>query len=481
MRFPSLAAFVDAVDEQGDILRLPGVDLRLEAGVLAEVFAEQGGPLLLFDELDGLPPGHRVAANVINTPRRFATAMGLPADLHPIDLVRQWRASAKQRAVGIEPELVGAGRVTEVVQTEVDLASIPAPKWHELDGGKYVGTGDIVVTRHPDNGWVNLGTYRACVQGPSELSLWIIASKHGRQIAQLYWERGEACPVAIVFGSDPVTWFAAGRGSTPANTSEYLYAGALHGAPVEVVHTPVHGLPVPAHAEIVVEGLLCDPAHESVQEGPFGEWPGYYAHEGRECVVHLSTMMRARNPILFGAPPARPIGETRGIPTFAATLWDHLERSGISDVVGVWGFCHTLMMVVALRPRFAGHAMQALLAAAGNRTFSSMYCYYVAVDDDIDPSRLEEVVWAMCTRVDPSHDVQVLNGAFTSGLDPRISPARRESGDLVMGRMLIDATKPFAWRDSFPATNRFAPEERRRVMQKWSHLMSTVPVDWNKV
>jgi UbiD family decarboxylase len=476
MRFKSLDEFVDCVDKAGDVVRFSGADQELEIGVLSEILAEQSGPLTLFDELEGVVEGGRVAANVINAPRRFAMAMGMDPGLHPIEMVKQWRAL---RPVPIPPVTVDSGRVTEVVTHDVDLSVLPMPKWHEHDGGSYIGTGDVVVIKDPDSGWVNLGTYRCCVQGPSDVSLWIVAAKHGRILAEKYWARGEDCPVAIVLGSDPITFFAANSG-VPQNKSEYDHAGALHGAPVEVLRTPVHNLPVPAHAEIVLEGRLVDPAKETVSEGPFGEWPGYYAHKGQETVVHLDTMLRAHRPILYGAPPFRPLGHSKGIPSFAGALWDHLERSGISDVVGVWGFNHTLMTVVSLRPRYTGHAKQALLAMAGFRMYGSMANYHVAVDEDIDPTNLQEVMWAMCTRVDATRDVDIIDGTWTSGLDPRLSPAQRASGELTMGRMLVDATKPFAWRDEFPQTNRFRPDQRRAAAEKWRGTLEGLSLDWSK-
>lgn len=481
MRHHSLVEFINAVDEAGDVLRLSGVSMDLEAGALGEVLAEQDGPLLLFEDIAGLDPAMRVAVNVVNSPRRFATAMGMPADVHPIELVDRWRKRVRGWKP-IEPAQLSSGRVTEVVKqgADVDIFSLPTPRWHELDGGPYIGTGDLVVTKDPDSDWVNCGTYRCCVQGSRDVSLWIIAAKHGRIIAHKYWERGQDCPIAIVLGTDPVTWMAANSG-VPEGLSEYAYAGALHESPVELVETPIHGLPVPAGAEIVLEGVMVDPAKESVSEGPFGEWPGYYAHKGMEPVVHVQAIMRAADPVLYGAPPYRPIGATRGVPSSAASLWDHLERSGISDVTGVWTFDHTLMNVISLKPRYAGHAKQALVAAAGFRMYGSMYCYYVAVDEDIDPTNLEEVVWAMCTRVDPSRDTEVINGAWTSGLDPRVPPAAREQGELLSGRLLIDATRPFAWRDEFPVPNRFDRATRQRVIKRWEKQLSGIGLDWSRV
>jgi 4-hydroxy-3-polyprenylbenzoate decarboxylase len=100
-----------------------------------------------------------------------------------------------------------------------------------------------------------------------------------------------------------------------------------------------------------------------------------------------------------------------------------------------------------------------------------MKTYYVAVDDDIDPSNLEEVIWAMATRADPATTVDIIRGGWTGGVDPRLSPEQRETGDWTMGRMLINACKPFSWRDQFPKSNVFSADERRVVEERWRDLL----------
>jgi 3-polyprenyl-4-hydroxybenzoate decarboxylase len=169
-----------------------------------------------------------------------------------------------------------------------------------------------------------------------------------------------------------------------------------------------------------------------------------------------------------GAPPLRPLGWSN-IQIFIQ-VWEHLERSGISDVTGVWGFFNGLITMIALRQRYAGHAKQALITAAGFRQ-GDMKTYYVTVDEDIDPTNLNEVLWAMCTRVDPATSIDILHDAWTADLDPRVSPARREAGDLTVGRMLINACRPFTWRDQFPKSNVFSSEERKIVETKWRDLL----------
>ena len=473
MAFESLDEFIAAAKGAGEVEQIDGADRDLDVGCLTELFAERKGPMLVFDRFTGFPEGFRVCANALRTPRRFALAMGFPLDAHPIALVKQWKERKKSLSA-IAPVTVADGPIFECVQRgdDVDLMKFPAPMWHSNDGGRYIGTGDMVVMRDPDEGWTNVGVYRGMIQGRDRLSLWINPMKHGRIIVERYWARGEAAPVAVVLGCDPLTWMSASM-SPPFGASEYELAGAYRGSAVELVRLSNTGLPVPAHAEIVLEGEIPPQTEESAYEGPFGEWPGYYSHQGHEPVVRIRSIYHRKKPIILGMPPVRPLGDgsLTGVPTLAVQVWEHLERSGVTDVTGVWAFCNQLMLVVSLRQRYAGHAKQALIAAAGFR-HGDMKTYFVAVDDDIDPSNLEEVVWAISTRADPASSVDVLRDGWTGGLDPRLTPEQREAGDLTMGRMLINACKPFSWRDKFPVSNVFSAEERRQVEGRWKDVLS---------
>lgn len=468
MGYASLGEFIQAARANGDVKDVHGAALDVEVGCLSELSAELDGPLLLFDRFEGFPEDFRVASNVYrHSCRRYALALGIPSDAHPVDLVQHLRR-LRARQVPVKPEEVADGPVLEycLAGDDVDIRKFPAPRWHSKDGGYYIGTGDLVVIKDPETGWINFGTYRACIQGRDRLSLWIIEHKRGRIIAEKYWARGVPCPVAVVLGCDPLTLMAS------TTRLKYEQAGALHGAPVRVVNAPLTGLPIPAEAEILVEGEIPSPEEETVLEGPFGEWPGYYSHSGQECVVRIKQICHRKSPIVFGHQPLRPmLSFGSDLPDSAARAWDHLERAGITDITGVWGHCHGLMLVIALKQRYPGHAKQALITANGIAAAGSMFGYFVAVDDDIDPANIKEVLWAMCTRTNPATSLNLLNSAWTSDLDPRLTPAQKQDGDFTMGRVLIDACKPFHWRDAFPAANVFLPEEKRAVKEKWAALV----------
>src|SRR5687768_10603967 len=198
LAFSDLRSFIDAAAALGEAKNINGAHWELEIGCLTELMAEQDGPLLLFDNIPGHPKGFRVVTNVIATPRRFALALGLPTDSPKLEILKIWREKIRGLKA-FAPVEVSSGPLTENTMegAHIDLEQFPTPKWHEHDGGRYIGTGDMVITKEPDSGWINVGTYRACVVGKDRMTLWIIDHKHGKQIARRYWQSNRSCPVAV--------------------------------------------------------------------------------------------------------------------------------------------------------------------------------------------------------------------------------------------------------------------------------------------
>ncbi|MFE7608484.1 UbiD family decarboxylase [Streptomyces celluloflavus] len=459
---------------EDEVLRIDGADRDLDIGGITELMAEKEGPALMFDNIPGYPAGHRVFTNFMGTAARTAVALGLPRDTPKLDIVRTWKDLSKQLEP-VPPVVVPTGPVLEnvLVGDDVDLGVFPTPRWHDGDGGRYIGTACMVITRDPDNGWVNVGTYRACVQGPDRLSLWMLGNRHAKAIAEKYWKRGLTCPIAVVVGQDPILSTAAAI-AAPSGMSEYDLAGGLRGQGVEVLYAPGSDLPIPAYAEIVIQGELPPVEEESVLEGPFGEWTGYYTHSGQETVVRVNRIMHRNNPIILGAPPMLPTvpAGDQAVPLYSASVtWDHLEASGVQNIKGVWAYARQLMMVISIEQTGAGDAMHALLAAAGRKRTGGMERYFVVVDEDIDITDIHHVLWAMFTRVDPSESLQVLRTP-TTAIDPRLSPGKRAAGDLSMGIVLIDATKPFAWKDQYPAANRVDDATRTELRKRWAGVLT---------
>ncbi len=465
--YQDLREFIELVDQLGALRRIEGADPRFEIGGITEVAAGLPEcPALLFDRIKGHRSGYRVFSNATTNVQRAALALGLDPTLRPLDALKAWMEKRKALQP-IPPVSVKTAAFGENSQagTDVDIARFPAPIWHRHDGGPFIGSGSIVVMRDPDDGWINASIYRVQVHGRNKVTVQFDhGGRHGAIIAKKYWDRGDSCPVAVVHGEDPAL-FIAGFEYLPDGRSEYEFAGSIKGTPIKVCAGPHTGLPLPASAEIVFEGRLLPMSEATLPEGPFGEFTGYYAAAARPGpVMEVTAIHHRSDPILLGSPPLKPPRFHFGLPFRAATIWSDLEAAGITDVTGVWQHVSQLMTVVALRQRYDGHAKRAGLVAAAH---SYMARIVVVVDDDIDPSNLADVMWAVTTRCEPSENIDVLRNAWSSALDPRIAPADKERGVTAHSKAIIEACRPFAWRDQFPTPSALSADEARAIEAKW--------------
>lgn len=475
MIFNDMRSFLKKLEEDGDLLRLNGVDWNLEMGALTELLAEQGGPALLFDKIKGYPPGYRVTSNLYNTLRRFNVANNMPEGMGKLEVVKKLRGKAFQP---VSPVYVKTGPIMENVHTgdQIDLLEFPTPKWHERDGGRYMGTGVVIIMKDPEEGWINAGVQRAMLHDKNNLGLMCSPGKHNFIIQRKYWERGLSCPVVLAIGADPILFRIANE-AVPWGISEFDWAGWFRGEPVSVIKGDFTGLPFPANCEIVIEGEIVSRDIESRPEGPFGEWTGYYAGETMpEPVIHVKAVYHRDEPILHGAPPLKPPGGTFSIQTHSiCTLWDELEKAGVRNVKGVWQMepgGGRLLTVISIKQDHAGHAKQAGLIAAGSHGAGYMGRFYIVVDDDIDPTDMNDVLWAVATRADPETSIDIIKDCWGGRLDPAIPCEKKEKEDYSRSIAIINACKkPFYQIASFPQTSRVTPALRSEVIKKWEGMI----------
>ena len=401
--------------------------------------------------------------------------LGFPTDLSKVELSNEF-IKAFQAAKPIPYEFVDDGPVMENVQLgdDVDVLGFPTPLWHEEDGGRYLGTGTCNITWDPDEDWVNLGTYRVMVQNKNTVGFYISPGKHGRIHRDKYQQRNEPMPVALVIGGDPLLYLMS-CSEVPYGISEYDLAGGLRGKPYPVIKGKITGLPIPAHAEIVLEGFI-HPT-KKMAEGPFGEWTGYYASGAREePVLDVKAVYHRNNPIILGCPPNRPpdeIARYRAV-IRSGLLKQQMEAAGLSGIKAVWADevgSSRMLVSVAIDQRYPGHATQVGHVASQCHVGAYLGKYVVVVDDDIDVSNLEQVMWAMLTRSDPATSIDIIHNAWSTPLDPRIPPEQRARGDFTNSRAIIDACRPFAWRDKFPLVNMPSPAVAKKTREKFGYLL----------
>jgi UbiD family decarboxylase len=476
MAFADLREFIEKTKEWGECKVIEGADCDLELGIITEIEDCAKNPsVLLFDRIKGYKPGYRVVSNLFSTLKRQALALGLPLEAGRMELVKAWREKAKGGIVPVPPVEVETGPVKEnvLVGDEVNLLEFPAPRWHERDGGRYIGTGDMVINRDPDGGWVNLGTHRVQVQDKRTVTIHMSPGRHCELIASKYWDKGQSCPVVITCGQDPGVW-AMSSIQVPWGVSEYDYAGWLRGAPVEVTKGVVTGLPIPATAEIALEGEFVSPEVEMRPEGPFGEWPLHYGkgrRGGQAPVVRVKSILHRNNPIIQGAPPLVTSDQTIGDDIRrSAAMWDELDRQ-MPGVKGVWQVreagCFN-MVVVSIEQQYLGHAKQAALLIPATNVGRYMLKYVIVVDEDVDPSNITEVLWALGSRTDPVESIDFIRGCLGSQTDPYVSPMKRGMMDYTHSTALIMACKPYHWIKEFAPTIKTSADLLQKTRDKWA-------------
>jgi UbiD family decarboxylase len=469
-----MRSFVCCLEEMGELRKLQGVDLNLEVGALTERSAEKEGPALLFSQFQGYPEGFRVISNVFRTCARTAVAMGMPTDLKGVDFLHAWRKKfAAFKPLPVEHVEGGPVMENQMEESEVDLYKFPTPIWHDLDGGLYLGTGCGVITQDLESGQINIGTYRVMIQNKNTVSVKMNMGKHGRLAFERSRAAGKPLPVAITLGQGPSV-FLASQMPLPPHVNEYEFAGWLQDSPVPVVRGAVTGLPIPANSEVVLEGEMPPLKDEEFpREGPFGEWPGYYtdANEGETPIMNVRRVYYRNDPIILGAPPLKPPNSYLPFPLGAVTLWEQLEKAGIPEVKGVWGFVYGgqpgPFTVIAIKQRYAGHSKQALLVAAGARAGAYGGKFTVVVDDDIDITNPHEVLWAVSTRCYVREGIDVVKGVWASVCEPAMPPEDRSPRGYTSDRVLIDACRPYKWMDEFPKVNAFSKEFKDQIEEKW--------------
>jgi UbiD family decarboxylase len=468
-----LREYIAALDNRGQLRRVSGADLDLEVGGLSElVRRDRLETALLFEDFDGCTDGARLLTNAVDTPLQVTLALGY----EPTTDMREAVRARKERADDTTTqavETVEAGPVTENVQRdeEVDLTAFPAPRWTEHDGGRYIGTGDAVVTRHAETGDLNAGTYRVQVHGPGTATVFIAPGKDGDINRRSYFERGEPFPVVVSVGHQPDV-FLAGNERLPTDVDELAYLSARRDGPLEVVEGELTGLPFPSHAEVVLEGYV-RPDAEPLTEGQFAEYTGYYGKgESQQQPFDVERVYHRDDPIVLGYNNVPIPASANSVTRSSGMLWDQLEAAGLSGIDEVNTVLPDVMFqVVSIEQQYPGHSTQVGTAAISLPAGSRMGRFTVVVDEDVDAYDRDEVFWAMLTRCDPAEDIQIIEDCVSTQIDPIMPPEKKESGELTNSRVVVDATIPYHRRDEFPQDTLIDPALEAELREAYAGVL----------
>jgi 4-hydroxy-3-polyprenylbenzoate decarboxylase len=252
-----------------------------------------GSPALLFERFRNNPFEARVLSNMLGSSKeRYALAVGIDPSMSTRDMVEVTRRIMKKRIAPVRISKAAAP-VNEIVLRgdEIDLTKLPVPKFWPADGGPFIGTGDITMTADPASGRINVGVYRQQLHGPRRVGLSFVPGRHGLLDCEAAWAQGKPCEIVVAYGIDPVLMMV-GSQRFAADESELDVAGGLMDAAVELTDADIIGLPIPARAEMVVEGLV-HPGDVEV-EGP-RSWPPI--HPVKSALTRQSCARRASTTI----------------------------------------------------------------------------------------------------------------------------------------------------------------------------------------
>lgn len=475
--YNDLREWIAEADKLGELRVAEGYNWEEQIGMAAELLQHNdNAPVALFDKIPGVPEGYRVLTNFFGGKRKNMT-LGFPAHLNKIELSQAFLQRFRETVHSPMPyTIVKTGPVLDNVMKgdSIDIIKFPTPIWHDRDQGRrYIGTGSFNVTIDPDEKWINAGTYRVMIQDEKRVGFYISPGKHGRIHRDKYTAYNKPMPVCVVIGSDPLTFLMA-CSEIPYGVCEYEIAGAYRGRPLEAVEGEFTGLPFPANAEIVIEGFV-EPGN-TAPEGPFGEWTGYYGSKMRnEPVLDIKAIYHRNNPIILGCPPQRPPEEQARYRAVmrSALLQEEMQKAGVPDVTAVW--CHEVggsrqLTAVSIKQRYPGHSRQAGFIASQCRSSAYAGKYVLVVDDDVNVADLDELMWAVCSRSDPATSIDIIRNAWSTPLDPSIPPWEKDKGNFTNSRAIIDACRPFHWKDQYPTVNMPKPDTTKRAKELFSWM-----------
>jgi len=424
------------------------------------------------------PGGHAVpvVSGLVSRRAWIAEAMGVDE----AELLGAYRRAAESPIPWQEVKSAQAP-CQQVVHKNVDMRTLlPVPTHSEHDSGPYITAG-LVIARNPKTGVQNVAINRIQVNAKDHMAL-LILPRHLHAFHKAAEEKGEALPVAVVIGVDPLTLLAS-QAIMPIDHDELEIAGALRGGALNVVKCLTNDVRVPADAEIVIEGRVLPKVREP--EGPFGEFPKYYsAQEDRE-VIAVDAVTHRRNPIYHTIVPAEMEHLLLGAIPREATMLAHLQRSfpSVIDVhLSVGGVCR-YHLYVKMKKQREGEPKNVILGAFGGHYDIKQV---IVVDEDVDVHNPAEVEWAVATRFQADRDLIVVSGALGSILDPSTTVQSTRHGAVtpvgsmqgISAKMGLDATRPLAYEEHVFTRVRI-PGEKEVSLE---HEIDASPkTDWRKL
>jgi 4-hydroxy-3-polyprenylbenzoate decarboxylase len=477
--FADIHAFITELDRRGDLARVAEpVSPALEIAAVVDRACKSpgGGPALLFERPTGA--SMPVAANLFGSLSRMCLALGVasldevakeiealttpPMPRGFMDAIRMMPLVG--RLTDLMPKTVKDAPCQEIVEPDGGLDELPVLTTWPEDGGPFI-TLPLVITRDPETGMRNIGTYRMQVYDRRTTGMHWQRHKGGAQHHRVAERLGKRLDVAVALGADPVLQYSA-TAPMPEGLDELMLAGVLSKKRVELVKCRTVDLEVPANAQIVLEGYV-EPG-ERRREGPFGDHTGLYSLADDFPVFHLTCLTMRKHPVYVTTVVGRPPMEDLYIGLASERIFLPLIRKTLPEIVDMHfpaaGIFHNLVLV-SIDKRYPGHARKIMSAFWGLGQLMFSKCI-VVVDQDVNVQDEAEVAWVVGTHVDPARDVEITKGPVDDLDDAALFPA-------YGGKMGIDATRKWPSEGvtrEFPAKLRTSDAAATRAEEIWARI-----------
>nr|CAD6595738.1 UbiD family decarboxylase [Rhizobium sp. TCK] len=437
--YESLQHFVGELERRGRLTRITQpVSLVHEVTEIHRRVLNAGGPALLFENpvhADGRPSNIPLLANLFGTRERIEWGLGLAgggigglAELlarlrhpEPPRSIRDVMNSAPllTAALAMRSNRTINPPCQEVVWRgeEMDLSRLPI-QWCWPGEPAPLVSWPLVITRSPDDpSDINVGIYRMQVLGKNRLVMRWLAHRGGAGHHRLWQKRGEDMPVAVVIGADPALLLAAVM-PLPEGMSELAFSGVLRKRRTAVAPALTVPLPVPANAEIVLEGTVS--ATEIADEGPYGDHTGYYNSVEPFPVMRLSAITSRQKPVYLSTFTGRPPDEPSVLGEAMLELFLPLAKRQFPEITDLWmppEACSYRAMVVSIDKRYPGQARRIMMGLWSMLPQFSYTKLIITVDPDINVRNWADVLWALSTRFDAGRDLLLIRDTPIDYLD----------------------------------------------------------------
>src|SRR5215813_8525954 len=427
----SLRGFLKMVetDYPDPLLRISkAVDLRFEmTSVVFELERAGKNPVVIFEK----PAGFNipVVTNVAANRRLLAACLGV----EPGQLPTAFRERC-QKYIPCELVTEAAWNALVIEDDDVDLSKLPIPLQFEVDAAPYITAGQVSA-RDPITGVDTTGFHRLMLKGKNRLGVSLHSRRRMYEFHRRAEEKGEALPAVITIGTHPLHYMGSMVYAYPPNVRKFEIIGGLFGEPYRLARSGIDDLEIAAGAEIVIEGEILAGVHEP--EGPFGEFTGYASYRSTQNVF-VANRIRMRADAMYQSVTS---GMSKdhilvSCVTREGEILNALRRNipNVRNVHVPHTTCGAFVAFISIKKTADGEPQMAIMAALGTELYTK---YVIVVDDDVDIFNLNDVMWAVATRVRAEKDIFFIPGAKAAILDPTSDPQ-----NFTVTKMGIDATRP---------------------------------------